>query len=112
MSFDWRTDDILRMAPGAEVEHLATEQDGSGCFSLKVRGEVCAVIRFIQNPPWLARFLRHLSEGALPALTVQDWLAVLNIAPATFFATLNVLLQCGFVLRPQRRFVGAQYALA
>lgn len=104
MSFDWRTDDILRMPMDAEVEPLATERDGGMCFGLKVDGDVCVVVRFLQHPPWLGKFLECLSERAFPALTVQDWLVVLDIAPAIFFATLNVLLQGGFVLPPERRF--------
>ncbi len=108
MSFDWQADDILRVPSNAEVEYSVTEQDGAERFSLVKDGDVCAVVRFMQNPPWLARFLRCLSEAGFPPLTIQDWLAVLGIAPAAFFATLNVLLQSGFIVRPQRGGGGAR----
>lgn len=107
MPFDWQADDILRMPANSEVEHSATEQVGGGCFSLFVNGNVCAAIRFRQSPPWLASFLNDLSKGVFPGLTVRDWIAVFGIPPATFFATLNVLLRTGFVLRPEHKLVRA-----
>jgi hypothetical protein len=103
MSFDWRTDDILRMPANAEVEDWATERNSGECFSLKVDGDVRAVLSFVPAPPWLPKFLKFLPEKAFPTLTVQDWIAVLDVAPAPFFATLNVLLQGGVILQPNRR---------
>lgn len=111
MGFEWKADDILRMPADAVVEYLVIDQAGGECFSLVVDGEVCAVIRFTQNPPWLANFLSCLSQTGFPALTVQDWLAVMGIAPPAFFATLKVLLQCGFILQPQREMARSRHVM-
>lgn len=105
MSFNWQAGDILRMPENSTFEHSATEKDGGECFSLFVEGNICAVIRFGQRQPWLASFIDYLSKDAFPSLTLQDWMTILGIQPATFLGTLNVLLRSGFVRQPEREIV-------
>lgn len=110
MSFEWRSDDLVRLPADQDVGHWTTvEEDGAGAVFV-VSGNVCAEIRFAQVPSWLPKFMKSLSDRHFPTLTVQDWLVVLGTSSATLLETLGLLLECGFVERPYRAYPGSRRA--
>jgi asparagine synthase (glutamine-hydrolysing) len=92
----WNLKEGVSLPPRAVVMTRLGDDQGNQ-YMLVVDGKVCAQIG-VASHPWLGRFLERLGNQAEAAISLEDWIDELEVAPKEFCDTLNSLYQFGFVL--------------